>query len=186
MLVPNPTNTVAAEASRMYVVLLAAAARGVSLRLMISANAASTTAGATFCAYFATVPGSCVVDTRHASSGTGNNHAKAWTVQTGAELVAWVGSMDVAQPRWDTTDHDIRSPEWQSQPHNDALGRLLPWHGLRGAQSLVATGGLSCREDIQLQLRARLCVCVGRVGARQGRVGSRRHSTRDSSVSQAK
>jgi len=118
------------NASRLINVLAAAAARNVTIRLLVSSGMVQTGMHlAAQCELINQRCGSetCVMDNRHGKPHRGASHEKMWMVRLGERLIAFTGSMDISTARWDTAKHDINSSRWQNQPLDPV--RQFAWHG---------------------------------------------------------
>jgi phosphatidylserine/phosphatidylglycerophosphate/cardiolipin synthase-like enzyme len=99
---------------------LDALARGVQVRLLFSFNVATyienTKTALDFCRPINLKTGytACALEERH-NSIFGSMHQKAAVIKRNGEVVAYVGSMDVAAPRWDTHLHN-QDRNWQIEP----------------------------------------------------------------------
>merc|ERR1719375_2419944 len=70
---------------------------------------------------------SCVFDWRHGHPQKGSSHEKMWMVREGSELTAFIGSMDIADSRWDSAAHEAEdSLLWRKQPKENWAH--FAWH----------------------------------------------------------
>lgn len=115
--------------TKLSTVLVAAATRNVTLRILINENILLHQA-IPFCRILNAACGGvtcCAPETRH-NSYVGNLHAKSWSfIYAKTEVVAYVGSMDIAGDRWDTVTHND-SEARQSEP-TEITNHMHGWHG---------------------------------------------------------
>eukprot|EP00697_Spironema_sp_BW2_P008767 gnl/Spiro4/2346_TR1127_c0_g1_i1.p1 gnl/Spiro4/2346_TR1127_c0_g1~~gnl/Spiro4/2346_TR1127_c0_g1_i1.p1 ORF type:complete len:560 (-),score=110.81 gnl/Spiro4/2346_TR1127_c0_g1_i1:56-1708(-) len=111
--------------------LVRALKRGVEARLMINTNGYLPTEAIKFChtvnPYCRNTGGNdcCISDVRH-NGFSGAIHDKMWTIQRNGSIVAFMGSMDVTQGRYDTSRHD-NGPARRAQPAE--MNLFYGWHG---------------------------------------------------------
>jgi phospholipase D1/2 len=116
MLYPNPKDPVRANESRIDKLLLAAIDRGVELRMLLSSPNLDPPKPVDFARPLNEAAGKtvCSPDQRHNSAG-GSLHQKSWVIKRNGETVAYVGSMDIAAGRFDTSEHD-QGDSWKLEP----------------------------------------------------------------------
>jgi phospholipase D1/2 len=125
MLLPDPSHPEKAVESRIDIVLLNAINRSVDIRMLLNFNALSPLstgyrslfeflAAINLAAVATTGKIMCGPDDRH-NDPFGSLHQKCWVINRQGETVAYVGSMDISDGRYDTKKHD-QDLSWKSEP----------------------------------------------------------------------
>jgi phospholipase D1/2 len=117
MLAPDPDNPKEAAKSCIDAVLRDAIKRGVEVRgLLNTLNLLNPLNPFVFCHKLNSTAGKTVCAPDHRHNGiTGSLHQKNWVIIHNGDIIAYVGSMDIAAGRYDTHAHD-KDRRWQSEP----------------------------------------------------------------------
>ena len=131
MLLPDPQNKTRSKESALLPTLLRALARGVTLRLLVNMNLYLPYEAILFCSKVNAVCSKgklkdcCVPETRH-SHPSGSLHAKQWIIQRHGEMIAFSGSQDVYNGRYDTPAHKNGAARHMEDAD---LQPFWGWHG---------------------------------------------------------